>query len=138
MFSRDKSEAATFTRVYVTDSAVKGGARAAAPDPRQRRCHSQQYRSRTREDVRRYVSDPAKALCVESRSDPSVLSARQRQYLIDAHGDVLRGLQVVETACGITSTLLGNKMEVSKDMDTETRRLPLGVCASIAPFNFPA
>lgn len=47
----------------------------------------------------------------------------------DAHGDVLRGLQVVETACAITSTLLGEKMEVSKDMDTETRRLPLGVCA---------
>ncbi|KZO98390.1 methylmalonate-semialdehyde dehydrogenase [Calocera viscosa TUFC12733] len=56
----------------------------------------------------------------------------------DAKGDVLRGLQVVETACGITSTLMGDKIEVSKDMDTETRRLPLGVCASVAPFNFPA
>ena len=58
--------------------------------------------------------------------------------LTDAHGDVLRGLQVVESACGITSQLLGDKLEVSKDMDTVTRRLPLGVCASIAPFNFPA
>ena len=67
--------------------------------------------------------------------DPSVLD---RAPMIDAHGDVLRGLQVVETACGITSTLIGHKLEVSKDMDTETRRLPLGVCASIAPFNFPA
>ncbi|KAH8120204.1 Methylmalonate-semialdehyde dehydrogenase [Phellopilus nigrolimitatus] len=62
----------------------------------------------------------------------------QGKTFADAHGDVLRGLQVVETACGITSTLLGDKIEVSKDMDTETRRLPLGVCASIAPFNFPA
>ncbi|KAI5121292.1 hypothetical protein M0805_002335 [Coniferiporia weirii] len=62
----------------------------------------------------------------------------QGKTLADAHGDVLRGLQVVESACGITSTLLGDKIEVSKDMDTETRRLPLGVCASIAPFNFPA
>jgi len=34
--------------------------------------------------------------------------------------------------------LMGDKIEVSKDMDTETRRLPLGVCASISPFNFPA
>jgi malonate-semialdehyde dehydrogenase (acetylating) / methylmalonate-semialdehyde dehydrogenase len=69
----------------------------------------------------------------------------------------LRGLQVVETAAGITSTLMGDKIEgicraslsidliapktlpiVSKDMDTEVRRVPLGVCASIAPFNFPA
>ncbi|CAE6472263.1 unnamed protein product [Rhizoctonia solani] len=56
----------------------------------------------------------------------------------DAQGDVTRGLQVVESACTITSNLLGDKLEVSKDMDTETRRLPLGVCASVAPFNFPA
>ncbi|KZS95962.1 methylmalonate-semialdehyde dehydrogenase [Sistotremastrum niveocremeum HHB9708] len=62
----------------------------------------------------------------------------QGKTLGDAHGDVLRGLQVIETACGITSTLLGEKIEVSKDMDTETRKLPLGVCAAISPFNFPA
>ncbi|CAE6411793.1 unnamed protein product [Rhizoctonia solani] len=54
------------------------------------------------------------------------------------YSDVTRGLQVVESACAITSNLLGDKLEVSKDMDTETRRLPLGVCASVAPFNFPA
>lgn len=57
---------------------------------------------------------------------------------LDAHGDVLRGLQVVETACAITSTLLGEKIEVSKDMDTETRRLPLGVCARHVLHNLTA
>ncbi|CAA7258621.1 unnamed protein product [Cyclocybe aegerita] len=62
----------------------------------------------------------------------------QGKTLADAYGDLLRGLQVVETAAGITSTLLGDKIEVSKDMDTEVRRVPLGVCASVAPFNFPA
>ncbi|PPQ62977.1 hypothetical protein CVT24_006083 [Panaeolus cyanescens] len=62
----------------------------------------------------------------------------QGKTLADAHGDLLRGLQVVETATAITSTLLGDKIEVSKDMDTEVRKVPLGVCASIAPFNFPA
>ncbi|KZP10557.1 Methylmalonate-semialdehyde dehydrogenase [Athelia psychrophila] len=62
----------------------------------------------------------------------------QGKTLADARGDVHRGLQVVETAAGITSNLLGDHMEVSKDMDTYTRRVPLGVCASIAPFNFPA
>ncbi|KAF8898900.1 methylmalonate-semialdehyde dehydrogenase [Infundibulicybe gibba] len=62
----------------------------------------------------------------------------QGKTLPDAHGDLLRGLQVVETAIGVTSTLMGDKIEVSRDMDTEVRRLPLGVCASIAPFNFPA
>ncbi|KAG1716003.1 hypothetical protein ID866_1168 [Astraeus odoratus] len=62
----------------------------------------------------------------------------QGKTLADAHGDVLRGLQVVETAIAITSTLIGEKLEVSKDMDTHVRKVPLGVCASIAPFNFPA
>ncbi|KAG6870756.1 hypothetical protein C0995_010927 [Termitomyces sp. Mi166 len=57
---------------------------------------------------------------------------------IDAHGDLRRGLQVVEFAIGITSNLIGEKLEVSKDMDTFVRKVPLGVCASIAPFNFPA
>ncbi|KAF4623237.1 hypothetical protein D9613_002119 [Agrocybe pediades] len=68
----------------------------------------------------------------------SSIVLEQGKTLADAHGDLLRGLQVVETAAGITSTLLGDKIEVSKDMDTEVRKVPLGVCASIAPFNFPA
>ncbi|KAF8203520.1 Methylmalonate-semialdehyde dehydrogenase [Mycena galopus ATCC 62051] len=62
----------------------------------------------------------------------------QGKTFADAQGDVLRGLQVVESACAIPTTLMGEKIEVSKDMDTETRKLPLGVCASIVPFNFPA
>ncbi|EKM83560.1 hypothetical protein AGABI1DRAFT_110209, partial [Agaricus bisporus var. burnettii JB137-S8] len=62
----------------------------------------------------------------------------QGKTLADAHGDLLRGLQVVETAASATTTLLGDKIEVSKDMDTYVRKVPLGVCASIAPFNFPA
>lgn len=62
----------------------------------------------------------------------------QGKTFADAKGDVLRGLQVVEVACGITSTMLGQRIEVSKDMDTHTRRQPLGVTAAICPFNFPA
>ena len=62
----------------------------------------------------------------------------QGKTLADAHGDVLRGLQVVEFACSIPSALMGDITEVSRDMDTYTRRVPLGVCASVAPFNFPA
>ncbi|KZT72784.1 methylmalonate-semialdehyde dehydrogenase [Daedalea quercina L-15889] len=62
----------------------------------------------------------------------------QGKTLADAHGDLLRGLQVVETTANVPTALLGDTIEVSKDMDTSTRKLPLGVCASIAPFNFPA
>ncbi|GAA5915180.1 hypothetical protein JCM6882_001130 [Rhodosporidiobolus microsporus] len=62
----------------------------------------------------------------------------QGKTFADAKGDVLRGLQVVESMCGIPSLLLGDKLEVSKDMDTYTRKVPLGVTAAICPFNFPA
>ncbi|KAE9408241.1 methylmalonate-semialdehyde dehydrogenase [Gymnopus androsaceus JB14] len=68
----------------------------------------------------------------------SSIVLEQGKTLPDAHGDLLRGLQVVEHAISIPNLLRGEKLEVSKDMDTEVRKLPLGVCASIAPFNFPA
>ena len=54
------------------------------------------------------------------------------QFCPDAQGDLLRGLQVVETACGIPTAVMGDVLEVSKDMDTYTRRLPIGVCARSA------
>jgi len=57
----------------------------------------------------------------------------------DAKGSALRGLQVVEHACSITSLQQGEtSFGVSTDMDTLSYRMPLGVCAGIAPFNFPA
>lgn len=47
--------------------------------------------------------------------------------------------EVVEHACSITSLMLGETLpSITKDMDTFTYRLPIGVCAGIAPFNFPA
>ncbi|KAJ2372523.1 hypothetical protein IW150_004078 [Coemansia sp. RSA 2607] len=64
--------------------------------------------------------------------------AEQGKVLGDARGDVMRGLQVVESMAGITQYLLGHKLEVSSDMDTYTVREPLGVVAGICPFNFPA
>ncbi|XP_059486144.1 probable methylmalonate-semialdehyde dehydrogenase [acylating], mitochondrial [Neocloeon triangulifer] len=59
--------------------------------------------------------------------------------LVDAEGDVLRGLQVVEHCCSITSLQLGESLSgIARDMDTHSYRTPLGVVAGIAPFNFPA
>lgn len=52
---------------------------------------------------------------------------------------VSRFPEVVEHTCSITSLMLGETLpSITKDMDTYTYRLPLGVCAGIAPFNFPA
>ena len=57
----------------------------------------------------------------------------------DAKGEVTRGMEVVEYACGIPTLLKGEYSEqVSTDVDAYSFRQPLGVCAGITPFNFPA
>ena len=61
------------------------------------------------------------------------------KVLSDARGEVRRGLDVVEFACGIPHLLKGQISEnVSTDVDTWSLRQPLGVVAGITPFNFPA
>ena len=66
------------------------------------------------------------------------ITLEQGKTFADAKGDVLRGLQVCETACGITTQMTGEVIEVAKDMETRSYREPLGVVAAICPFNFPA
>ncbi len=61
------------------------------------------------------------------------------KVLSDAKGEVRRGLDVVEFACGIPQLLKGQISEnVSTEVDTWSLRQPLGVVAGITPFNFPA
>ncbi|KAL2416495.1 Methylmalonate-semialdehyde dehydrogenase [acylating], mitochondrial [Exophiala dermatitidis] len=66
------------------------------------------------------------------------ITLEQGKTFADAKGDVLRGLQVCETACGITTQITGEVIEVARDMETRSYREPLGVVAAICPFNFPA
>lgn len=67
------------------------------------------------------------------------LSAEQGKTLADAEGDIFRGLEVVEHACSIGSLQLGEFAEnVAGGVDTYSIRQPIGVCAGITPFNFPA
>lgn len=63
------------------------------------------------------------------------ITLEQGKTFADAKGDVLRGLQVVETACGITTQLTGEILEVAKDMETRSYKEPLGVVAAICPFS---
>ncbi len=59
--------------------------------------------------------------------------------LADARGEVMRGLEIVEFACGIPQLLKGEFSDsVGRGIDSWSLRLPVGVCAGITPFNFPA
>jgi malonate-semialdehyde dehydrogenase (acetylating)/methylmalonate-semialdehyde dehydrogenase len=69
----------------------------------------------------------------------AVITAEHGKVLDDALGEVTRGLEVVEFACGIPHLLKGGfSHNVSTDVDVHALRQPLGVVAVISPFNFPA
>ncbi|GAA4286683.1 CoA-acylating methylmalonate-semialdehyde dehydrogenase [Georgenia daeguensis] len=69
----------------------------------------------------------------------AILTAEHGKVLSDALGEVARGLEVVEFACGIAHLLKGSTSEnVSTGVDVSSVRQPLGPVAIISPFNFPA
>jgi malonate-semialdehyde dehydrogenase (acetylating) / methylmalonate-semialdehyde dehydrogenase len=69
----------------------------------------------------------------------ALVTAEHGKTLADAKGSVTRGLEVVEFACGIPSLLKGEfSANVGTGVDLLSFRQPLGVCAGITPFNFPA
>ena len=69
----------------------------------------------------------------------TLITQEHGKTLPDAMGSVQRGIEVVEFACGIPHLLKGEYSEnVGTAVDTHTVRQPVGVCAGITPFNFPA
>jgi malonate-semialdehyde dehydrogenase (acetylating)/methylmalonate-semialdehyde dehydrogenase len=81
-----------------------------------------------------------KALLEEHADELTRLITREHgKVLADARGEVLRGIEVVEFACGIPHLLKGEYSEsVGAGIDSWSLRQPLGICAGITPFNFPA
>lgn len=68
-----------------------------------------------------------------------ILTAEHGKVLADARGEIARGLEVVDFACGFAQLTKGSYSEnVSTGIDVYTLRQPLGVVAVISPFNFPA
>jgi len=67
------------------------------------------------------------------------ISDEHGKVVSDARGEVQRGLEVIEFACGIPTLLKGDfSDQVSTGVDVYSFRQPLGVCVGITPFNFPA
>src|SRR5580658_2787658 len=81
-----------------------------------------------------------KALLEENFEDIVRCNTREHgKTLVESRGDVKRGIEMVEFACGVPSLLMGEVLEnIARGIDCETIRQPLGVCAGITPFNFPA
>lgn len=79
------------------------------------------------------------ALMNEHRDElAAIITAEHGKVLTDAIGEVERGIDIIEFACGIPQLLKGDYTEqVSTGMDNWTLRQPLGVVAGITPFNFP-
>ena len=78
---------------------------------------------------------------IEKNSDEIIklIVSEHGKVYEDAKGSLTRGLEVVEFACGIPHLLKGEFTEnVGTDVDSWSIRQPLGVCAGITPFNFPA
>jgi malonate-semialdehyde dehydrogenase (acetylating)/methylmalonate-semialdehyde dehydrogenase len=78
---------------------------------------------------------------VEEHTDElaRLISSEHGKVFSDAKGEVTRGLEVVEFACGIPHLQKGeHSMNVGTGVDSYSMMQPLGVCAGISPFNFPA
>jgi len=110
------------------DSAIQSAARAqiawAAVNP--------QRRARVMFEFKRLV---------EARMDElaELLSSEHGKVIADSRGDIQRGLEVIEFACGIPHVLKGEYTEgAGPGIDVYSMRQPLGVVAGITPFNFPA
>jgi len=69
----------------------------------------------------------------------SLCTKEHGKTLAESRGDVRRGIQMVETACGIPSLMMGQSFEdIAAGIDCQAIRQPMGVFAAITPFNFPA
>ena len=80
-----------------------------------------------------------KALLEEHAGElAAAITAEHGKVLADARGEVTRGIEVVEFACGAPQLLKGeHSMDVGRDVDSWSEYSPLGVVAGITPFNFP-
>ncbi|HTU76433.1 MAG TPA: CoA-acylating methylmalonate-semialdehyde dehydrogenase [Trebonia sp.] len=99
----------------------------------------QSWRSATLSRRSRVLFDFRAALLRRREEIVAAITAEHGKVLSDAAGELARGLEVVEYACGIPALLKGEFSEsVSTQVDVTSIPQPVGVCALITPFNFPA
>ena len=96
--------------------------------------------SKTTPISRSRILSKYKDLLIKNMEELAILVSEQHGKTIpDAKGSIQRGIEVVEYATGITDSLKGDhSSSVGTNVDSHTLRQPIGVCAGITPFNFPA
>ena len=117
-----------FASAADVDAAVRRGAEAFADWGRRSITQRTRVMFRFRALVEQHIDELAR-----------IISSEHGKVLDDARGEVQRGLEVADFACGIAELTKGEFSEqVSTGIDALSFRQPLGVCAGITPFNFPA
>jgi malonate-semialdehyde dehydrogenase (acetylating)/methylmalonate-semialdehyde dehydrogenase len=97
------------------------------------------WRSATLSRRAQILFDFRAALLRRREEITAAITSEHGKVLSDADGELARGIEVVEFACGIPHLLKGEFSEsVSTQIDVTSIRQPVGVCALITPFNFPA
>jgi malonate-semialdehyde dehydrogenase (acetylating) / methylmalonate-semialdehyde dehydrogenase len=87
----------------------------------------------------RLLFDLRERLTRRSEDLARAVTAEMGKTIGDARAEVGRMIEMVEAACAVPTTMQGRILEdVSRNIDAETIRQPVGVCAAIVPFNFPA
>ncbi len=87
----------------------------------------------------RTLFDLRERLLARSEELARSVTSEMGKTIGDARAEVARMIEMVEAACAIPTTMQGRILEdVSRGIDAETIRQPVGVCAAIVPFNFPA
>jgi malonate-semialdehyde dehydrogenase (acetylating)/methylmalonate-semialdehyde dehydrogenase len=69
----------------------------------------------------------------------NLITREHGKTLAESRASIQRGIEVVEFACGVPSLMMGQSLaNIARQVDCETIRHPVGVCAGITPFNFPS
>jgi len=98
-----------------------------------------EWRSRSVIERARWLFSLREALMGEREELARLVVSEMGKTLADARAEVGRMIEMVECACAVPTTMQGRVLEnVATGVDCETVRQPVGVCAAIVPFNFPA
>jgi len=117
---------------FATDGEIDAAVQAAAKAQLGWAATNPQRRARVMFEFKRLIERDMASLA-------EILSSEHGKVIADSKGDIQRGLEVIEFACGIPHILKGEYTEgAGPGIDVYSMRQPLGVCAGITPFNFPA